>query len=36
MMLVNIRRGRIHALSDEIELVFGKSQGDQSLLTDYA
>ena len=29
------QRGRIHALSDEIELVFGKSQGDQSLLTDY-
>ncbi|MCV0393312.1 MAG: DNA polymerase II large subunit [Nitrosopumilus sp.] len=30
------QRGRIHALSDEIELVFGKNQGDQSLLTDYA
>jgi DNA polymerase II large subunit len=30
------QRGRIHALSDEIELVFGKSHGDQSLLTDYA
>ena len=30
------QRGRIHALSDEIELVFGKSEGDQSLLTDYA
>ncbi|MGB1378112.1 MAG: DNA polymerase II large subunit [Nitrosopumilus sp.] len=30
------QRGRIHALSDEIELVFGKGQGDQSLLTDYA
>jgi DNA polymerase II large subunit len=30
------QRGRIHALSDEIDLVFGKSQGDQSLLTDYA
>lgn len=30
------QRGRIHALSDEIELVFGKSQGDQSLLSDYA
>ena len=30
------QRGRIHALSDEIELVFGKSPGDQSLLTDYA
>ena len=32
----NYQRGRIHALSDEIELVFGKNQGDQSLLTDYA
>ena len=30
------QRGRIHALSDEIELVFGKSKGDQLLLTDYA
>jgi DNA polymerase II large subunit len=30
------QRGRIHALSDEIELVFGKSKGDQSLLTDYS
>ncbi len=30
------QRGRIHALSDEIELVFGKSKGDQSLLSDYA
>ena len=30
------QRGRIHALSDEIELVFGKNQGDQSLLTDYS
>jgi len=30
------QRGRILALSDEIELVFGKSQGDQSLLTDYS
>ena len=30
------QRGRIYALSDEIDLVFGKSQGDQSLLTDYA
>ena len=29
------QRGRIHALSDEIELVFGKSGGDQALLTDY-
>jgi len=30
------QRGRIHVLSDEIELVFGKSKGDQSLLTDYS
>ena len=30
------QKGRIYALSDEIELVFGKSKGDQSLLTDYA
>jgi len=30
------QRGRIYALSDEIDLVFGKSKGDQSLLTDYA
>ena len=30
------QRGRIHALSDEIELVFGKNAGDQALLTDYA
>jgi len=30
------QRGRIHALSDEIELVFGKSKGDQQLLTDYS
>lgn len=31
------QRGRIHALSDEIELVFGKNTaGDQALLTDYA
>ena len=29
------QRGRIHALSDEIDLVFGKNKGDQSLLTDY-
>lgn len=28
--------GRIHALADEIELVFGKGGGDQALLTDYA
>src|SRR3972149_3234967 len=26
---------RIYSLSDEIDLVFGKSKGDQSLLTDY-
>ena len=30
------QKGRIHALSDEIDLVFGKNEGDQSLLTDYA
>jgi len=30
------QKGRIHALSDEIELVFGKSKGDQQLLTDYS
>jgi len=30
------QKGRIHALSDEIDLVFGKNKGDQSLLTDYA
>ena len=30
------QRGRIHALSDEIDLLFGKNQGDQSLLTDYS
>lgn len=30
------QKGRIYALSDEIELVFGKSKGDQSLLSDYA
>lgn len=30
------QRNRIHALSDEIDLVFGKNQGDQSLLTDFA
>ena len=29
------QRDRIHVLSDEIDLVFGKSRGDQSLLTDY-
>jgi DNA polymerase II large subunit len=26
---------RIYSLSDEIDLVFGKSKGDQLLLTDY-
>jgi DNA polymerase II large subunit len=30
------QKGRIYALADEIELVFGKSHGDQSLMTDYA
>ena len=30
------QRNRIHTLSDEIDLVFGKSDGDQSLLTDFA
>ncbi|MEK6866972.1 MAG: DNA polymerase II large subunit, partial [Thermoproteota archaeon] len=30
------QRGRIYALSDEIDLVFGKNKGDQSLLTDYS
>ena len=30
------QKGRIHALSDEIELVFGKNKGDQALLTDFA
>ena len=29
-------RGRIHALADEIDLVFGKGRGDQALLTDFA
>ena len=29
------QRGRIQLLSDEIDLVFGKNKGDQSLLTDY-
>ena len=28
--------GRINALADELELVFGKSAGDQLLLTDYS
>lgn len=30
------QQGRIQNLSDEIDLVFGKSKGDQALLTDYA
>ena len=30
------QKSRIDNLSDEIELVFGKSKGDQALLTDYA
>jgi len=30
------QKGRIHALSYEIDLVFGKNKGDQALLTDYA
>ncbi len=30
------QKGRIHALSDEIDLVFGKNRGDQALLTDFA
>ncbi len=30
------QKGRIKVLSDEIDLVFGKSEGDQALLTDYA
>ena len=30
------QKNRIQALADEINLVFGKNQGDQSLLTDYA
>jgi len=32
----NYLRGRIHTLSDELELVLGKSKGDQLLLTDYS
>ena len=32
----NYQRGRIRALADELDLVFGKNKGDQSLLTDYA
>ena len=30
------QKNRIHALANEINLVFGKSKGDQALLTDYA
>jgi len=30
------QKGRIYALSDEIDLVFGKNAGDQALLTDFA
>jgi len=30
------QKGRIQVLSDELDLVFGKSKGDQALLTDYA
>ena len=30
------QKERINSLSDEIEFVFGKSRGDQSLLTDYS
>ena len=29
------QKDRVHSLADEIELVFGKSSGDQALLTDY-
>lgn len=29
------QKGRIHALSDEIDLVFGKNKDNQSVLTDY-
>ena len=29
------QRDRIHALADEIKLVFGQSSGDQSLLSDF-
>ena len=32
----NYQKSRIMALADEIDLVFGKSRGDQALLTDYA
>ena len=30
------QRGRIRALADEIDLIFGKGHGDQALLTDYS
>ena len=30
------QKNRIHALANEINLVFGKNKGDQALLTDYA
>ena len=29
-------RGRVLGLLDELELVFGKEESDQALLTDYA
>ncbi len=29
-------RGRVLSLLDELELVFGKEDGNQALLTDYA
>ena len=32
----NYLKGRVYSLADEIDLVFGKSKGDQLLLTDYA
>ena len=35
-MISQYQKNRIHSLSDEIDLVFGKSKGDQSLLTDFA
>lgn len=31
----NYHRGRVALLADEMEMVFGKSQGDQSMLSDY-
>ncbi len=30
------QKNRIHALTDEIELVFGKSKGEQSFLSDFS